>query len=519
MSVHENGIHVVWFKRDLRVHDHAPLCHAARSGPVVCLYVYEPEWFAAPQFDPQHLRAVNDSLADLEVALVRLGGKLCLRMGSVVSVLDELHSEFGVAGLWSHEETGLDWSYRRDKQVAAWARRCGVSWREFRQHGVFRPHPTRDGWSRRWEMHMRQAPYPVPAHIQAAKAVESEGIVEPGELGLPPLERPEILPCGRDNAQWLLQSFLRYRGESYNASISSPVTAFNGCSRLSSALSYGNLSMREVYQASQRRMEQLSRERTPQHRAWLRSLRSHGERLRWHCHFMQKLEDEPAIEFHNMNRAYDGLREDGWNEASYQAWANGRTGYPMVDACMRALQKGGWINFRMRAMLISFASYHLWLHWRRPAQRLARLFQDFEPGIHYAQTQMQAGTTGINAARIYSPLKQAQDQDPGGVFIRRYCRELCNVPDAYIAEPHKMPLGLQRKVGCVIGRDYPPPVVEHVEAYQAARWRMDSIRRSLAAKTQARAVYQRHGSRRHRRPGQREGVGNDPLFLPGRIPR
>ena len=100
---------------------------------------------------------------------------------------------------------------------------------------------------------------------------------------------------------------------------------------------------------------------------------------------MQKLEDEPEIEFRNFNRAYDGLREDEFNDEYFEAWCHGRTGYPMVDACMRALHQTGWINFRMRAMLVSFASYHLWLHWRQPALYLARLFLDYEPGIHYSQ--------------------------------------------------------------------------------------------------------------------------------------
>ena len=218
---------------------------------------------------------------------------------------------------------------------------------------------------------------------------------------------------------------------------------------------------------------------------------------------MQKLEDEPSIEYHNMNRAYDGLREDEWDEARFQAWANGRTGYPMVDACMRALIKGGWINFRMRAMLVSFACYHLWLHWRKPAQHLARLFQDFEPGIHYAQTQMQAGTTGINTVRIYSPAKQVLDQDPRGVFIRRYCPELEGIPEQFMAEPHTMPLRLQLKAGCVIGRDYPAPIVDHGKAYQSARKRMHRIRGDKRTREASRKVYQKHGSRRRPRQNAR----------------
>ena len=130
---------------------------------------------------------------------------------------------------------------------------------------------------------------------------------------------------------------------------------------------------------------------------------------------MQKLEDEPAIEWRNFARVFNGLRPgdatplEGLHRDHFEAWCEGRTGYPMVDACMRQLRATGWLNFRMRAMLVSFAAYHLGLHWREPGLFLARQFLDFEPGIHWSQMQMQSGTTGINTLRIYSPAKQARD--------------------------------------------------------------------------------------------------------------
>ena len=197
-----------------------------------------------------------------------------------------------------------------------------------------------------------------------------------------------------------------------------------------------------------------------------------------------------------MSRAYDGLREDEFNPEFLAAWSAGQTGYPMVDSCMRALKQHSWINFRMRAMLVSFASYHLWLDWRPTAQFLAKHFLDFEPGIHYPQIQMQSGTTGINAVRIYSPIKQVKDHDPQGVFIRRYVPELAAVPDEYLAEPHKMPLTTQRQSGCIMGKRYPHPIVEHTAAYREAQARMGAIRRQVETKRQATEVYRKHGSRR-----------------------
>jgi deoxyribodipyrimidine photo-lyase len=221
---------------------------------------------------------------------------------------------------------------------------------------------------------------------------------------------------------------------------------------------------------------------------------------------MQKLEDEPQIELHNFARVCDGLREDEFDEARFAAWCEGRTGFPMVDACMRSLRATGWLNFRMRAMLVSFASYQLWLHWRPTGLFLARQFLDFEPGIHWSQMQMQSGTTGINTLRMYSPTKQAQDQDPQGVFIRRWVPELARVPLPYLAEPWKMADSVQRMAGCTIGLDYPTPIVDDKAALKAAKDRMYGLRQSQQAREEAGTVQARHGSRKSGLPqtGQRK---------------
>ena len=215
---------------------------------------------------------------------------------------------------------------------------------------------------------------------------------------------------------------------------------------------------------------------------------------------MQKLEDEPQLEFQNLSRVYDGLREDDFNHERFEAWQAGRTGYPMIDACMRAIHANSWINFRMRAMLMSFASNHLWLHWRPTSVYLAKHFLDFEPGIHFAQAQMQSGTTGINTVRIYSPAKQVLDHDPQGVFIRKFVPELAGVPNKYLPEPHRMPLDMQIQVGCIIGKDYPQPIVDHRVAYQSAREKIFAVRQTESAVSEAKRVFVKHGSRKRRDP-------------------
>ncbi len=499
------AVEVVWFKKDLRVSNHRPLIEAAKRGRCLCLYVYEPEIIQSEEFDSSHLKFINQSLKDLDSSLRKRGNMLVLQCGDVPTILDQIHLEYGISGLWSHQETGNRVSYQRDLRVKSWATTNGIPWHEYWQNGVQRPLKSRDGWAKTWQQRMLEPAVNPPDQIPSIGRTTNGKILNADYFNLPSSQKTEVQKGGESNANATLQSFLDGRGVNYTKDMSSPVTATDGCSRLSTYLAWGCISMKEIHQAVQEKraeLKDLESQRMSIDKRWMSSLRSFEGRLRWHCHFMQKLEDEPDIEFENMCRAYDGLREDCFSQSYYEAWCNGQTGYPLVDACMRALHQTGWINFRMRAMLASFASYHLWLHWRKPAAFLAKHFLDFEPGIHFSQFQMQAGTSGINTVRIYSPIKQVRDQDPKGVFIRKFVPELREVPEVYLSEPHKMPSHIQKKAGCVIGRDYPKPVVHHAVAYQQARERIYQVKKRRETREEAKKVYLRHGSRR--RPGTRE---------------
>ena len=261
-------------------------------------------------------------------------------------------------------------------------------------------------------------------------------------------------------------------------------------------LAWGTVSTRTVWQRTRLTIRTLQgARRDADADAFRADLEAFEGRLRWRGHFMQKLEDAPSLEHHNLHDAVDGLRERAFDPDRFDAWREGRTGWSLVDACMRELHARKWATFRMRAMLVSVASYPLWLHWREPARHLARHFLDFEPGIHFSQVQMQAGTTGINQLRIYNPIKQAQDQDPTGAYIRRWVPELRGVPDAFIHAPHRMDTATQRRAGCVLGRDYPLPLVDHRRASALARTKLERARRTPEARTTARQIHHRHGSR------------------------
>ena len=484
---------LVWFKRDLRLHDHLPLAMAATHARAFAVYVIEPDWLASPEFDPQHLDFALGCLAELRTTLASRGLPLVVRTGEVRAVFDTLREETGFTHMVSHEETGPDWTYARDLAVADWCRSHSVTWEEIPQHGVVRRLARRSGWAARWQQRMDEAETAAPAVFRGA-AVTVADLPTLADFGLAHTRRDKQ-PPGETAGLVTLQSFLRTRGGSYRRAISSPLTAESGSSRLSPYLAFGALSLRHAHQATAVEILRRRAGDAADH-AFAYGLTGFASRLRWHCHFMQKLESEPQVEFRNFSRAHDGLREPHFDRARFAAWCAGETGYPMVDACMRQLIATGWLNFRMRAMLVSFAAYHLWLHWREPGLFLARQFLDFEAGIHWSQMQMQSGTTGINTLRIYSPAKQAVDHDPEGVYIRRWLPELARVPTGYLARPWAMPPAIQRAAGCVIGHDYPAPVVNEAVSVKTAKDLLYSLRRQTATREEAAAIVEKHGSRK-----------------------
>lgn len=484
-------IQVVWFKRDLRVSDHAPLTNAAAAGPTLPLYVFEPELWSSPDMSARHRWWVTESVRELREKLAQLGQPLVVRSGDIITVLEDIRSRCGTFVLWSHEETGNGQTYTRDRAVLAWCRSNGIRWNEIQQLGVIRRLKSRDRWSERWEETMGVALSRGPIRLPPLS-------LDVGDIPSSPLEfTPSSLHQrpGEEAAKQCLQSLLYHRGERYSGGISSPVSAAHHGSRLSPYLAWGNISMREVVQETRERQFGLRSAPPTTRGLWLRSLRAFDSRLHWHCHFIQKLESEPEIEFECFVRSLNEMRNQSGNEAYLHAWCNGTTGYPFVDACMRSLRATGWINFRMRAMLVSFAAYDLFLDWRLFAHFLAREFLDYEPGIHYPQIQMQSGTTGINTIRIYDPVKQGYDQDPSGDFVRRWVPELSLVPGAVVHEPWKLSPLEQREYGFEPGRAYPARVIDHLAAVRAARDTVSLFRRKVETKRSAQATLKKHGSR------------------------
>lgn len=485
VSAYQTPVNIVWFKRDLRLEDHAPLAGAAQSGPIVPLYIIEPDYWALPDTSWRHWHFIHDSLIDLQSAFQALGGTLQIRIGSACAVLETLRQTFGTITLWSHEETGNAWTYLRDKQVLAWCKQHQIIWNETPSHGVVRRLSSRDGWSDLRNKRMADQIIPCPQAMKFLPVVTSDHLLSKND----PLFGNAIGSVqrgGRTEAMHVLKSFLHERGKKYLMTISKPGISARHCSRLSAHIAYGTLSVREIEQMTKTRLNELAHLQDDHAKFFRRNLSAFLSRLAWRCHFVQKLEQQPAIETHCMHPAFEGMRENNFRQDYFDAWANGQTGYPLIDAAMRSLIANGWITFRMRALLASFASYHLWLDWRQTAPYLAQLFTDYEPGIHYAQLQMQSGVTGINAVRIYNPIKQSIDHDPEGKFIRRYVPELSDIPLQWIHEPWLLPDPPSH---------YPKPIVDHATAISAARLRLSAYRRIEGFREDARSINQKLGSR------------------------
>jgi len=493
------GVNVVWFKRDLRIDDHRALVEAARTGPCLPVYLVETDLWAQPDAARRHRDFIEESLVELDRALRRRGQGLLVLHGDALDCFERLRREYGMTALYAHEETGNGWSFARDRQVRGWCRQHAIALHEYPQFGVVRSLRQRDGWARRWESFMAESASDAPDRLHTVLDTPPPvnpfgGLKVSADAGCAGRQRGGLV-----RAEAVLADFLERRGQAYRGGISSPLIAAEACSRLSPHIAWGTISLRRVVTAARARRQLV---RAAGETRWAASLTQFDRRLHWHCHFIQKLEQRPAIEFENVHSGFDGMRENDFDAERFQAWAEGRTGYPLIDACMRALHHDGWINFRMRAMLMSFAAYPLWLHWREPALHLARLFTDYEPGIHYSQCQMQSGTTGINTLRIYNPVKQARDQDPDGEFVRRWIPELEGVAGEWVFEPWRMSETDRRRTGAsgYPRPDLAQPIIDHAAAAPHATQRVTEHRHRPGFGAEADRVRQDLGSRR---PGER----------------
>lgn len=437
---------LVWLKRDLRLHDHAPLAEASRrcrdGGRALAVYVRETGYWATDKASEDQWGFVAECLRDLASGLEKIGGSLLIAEApSAENVLELLFERYEVTKLLCHQETGNGWTFDRDKRVFRLCRDRGIPVMESLQNAVLRgskaprEKPAHQAFWRDW---IAAPQIPVPEFWRDPSLM-------PFGLAAPDLSTPMDVPRqrgGESLALALLESFLGERcvlHGGYRMEMGSPLHGHEVCSRLSPHLTWGSLSTKHAAQTAMKRAPS-----PPGGSVMHRN--SFHRRLRWRDHFLQKFESLPWMEFRCINPERETLR--AWDDGAYGRWAAGMTGYPFVDACMRSLNSTKWLNFRARAMLVSFASYALNLDWRRFAPHLARTFLDYEPGIHYSQLQMQSGTTLGSIPRIYNPLKQSLEKDPEGEFLRHWVPELRDLETSAI----HLPVDQERN-------GYPPAII------------------------------------------------------------
>ena len=486
-------INIVWLKRDIRTQDHLPLRQAELSGiPYLIIYCFEPTLISYPDTSVRHLQFIYNSLISTNNKLADYDRHIDICYAESSIIFSDLIRVYDVQQVFSYKESGTEITWHRDRIMSKLLRQHQVRWNQYNKDGVIRGIKNRQNWDKNWYVVMSKPP------IHNAYTHDNSKLQSHTEFPLPEdlLEQlvsypKQYQPAGEENAWKYLRSFTYDRGRNYHRHISKPTESRLSCGRISPYLAWGNISVKQAYQHIKTHKHYVSNKR---------AFTGIMTRLKWHCHFIQKFEVECRYETACINRGYEDLGFT--NDDTYlTAWKKGLTGYPLVDACMRCLTHTGWINFRMRAMLVSFLCYHLDQDWRRGVYHIAQLFLDYEPGIHYPQFQMQAGTTGVNTVRIYNVVKQSQDHDIEGVFIKKWVPELRNVPKEFIHEPWTMTYMDQKLLGVTLGEDYPMPIVDLQTSARAAREKIYGHRKDSKVRKERVRILETHT---RRRPNQRD---------------
>ncbi len=480
------NISIVWFKKDLRLRDHAPLATAIERGlPTLLIFILEPGFLQEEEFDPRHGRFAWESACQLQERLAKKGHRLHLFFEEAITIFQKITDAYEVSHLFSHQETGTKRSYRRDQEIQKFCRSTGIRWKEYPQDGVIRGIKNRNTWEKEWQQ-MVVSPF-VEINLDQLRTFSlprsmSFGTSHEGLPGFLKESSTAFQPGGELYGIRYLSSFLEARAADYISSISSPEASRKACSRLSPYLAWGNISLREVCQQSLA---------YAQVKPYAKQFAHFRDRLWWRSHYMQKLETEPEIEFRAINPGMEGLGRELRHDY-LKAFEEGMTGFPMVDASMRSLRARGFLNFRMRAMLATFATFTLWLPWQEVAKVLARVFLDYEPGIHYAQIQMQAGMSGYHPLRIFDPRQQAIKYDPKGEFIGKWLPELSSLPLPLRLEPWNMTPMEEALYHVKLGRDYPRPIVEYKSATEKAKEKYWSFRQRREVKDYLPILWEKH---------------------------
>ena len=469
---------IVWFRRDLRAEDNAALYHASHSGAsIVPLFVVDTGLIASLRSDGAVFDFQAECLRELKTSLRRLGGSLVVRKGNVLDVHKQLIREINPAALYVNRDYEPS-AVERDQAVSDLYGSRNIPVHEFKDHVLHEPGEVLNGqgnpyvvftpYARAWRQLEPMKPFGMPRRFRSP-GVAGDPIPDARSLRrIRTIDRPAFK--GGESAARRRWDEFRHEGlGGYADHRNDP--AVNGTSGMSPYLRFGCISPRTmVWEARQAQSGEGSRA----------AIATFIDELIWREFFQAVLFHVPRLVDSNYRQAFNRMP---WKTSvrMFDAWKTGRTGFPLVDAGMRQLNRTGWMHNRVRMVVASFLTKDLRQDWKRGAHYFEEKLLDIETASNIGGWQWAAGT-GVDPKplRIFNPRRQSERFDPEGIYIRRHVPELQNVPGRFIHAPHEMPAALQKEIGCVIGKDYPAPIVDHANAAQEYKQYYMSIQRPPA---------------------------------------
>ena len=465
---------LVWFRRDLRDDDHAALSAAlAEAQQVYCAFIFDRKILdALPSKRDRRVHFIRESLLELDAALRAKGGGLIVRHGWAEDEIPQLASELGVNAVFANRDYEPA-AKLRDQAVAAALETSGVAFHSLKDQAIFdgdevltqagKPYTVFTPYKNAWLKRLTAVDSAAHRCVGVFAGGERAGVPTLAALGFDETDLRAVgIQPGMSGARALWDDFSDGRIKRYGALRDFP--ALKGVSYLSVHLRFGTLSIRELVRAA----------REAEAEVWL-------SELIWRDFYFMILDRFPQV---GQGRAfkmdYDTIHWADWPEA-YQAWCAGRTGYPLVDAAMRQLNHCGWMHNRLRMVVASFLTKDLGIDWRLGEKYFAEQLNDFDLSANNGGWQW-ASSSGCDAQpyfRIFNPITQSEKFDAEGKFIRRYVPELAKVANKYIHAPWHMGRIEQEALGVVIGRDYPPPIVDHAAAREQTLARYAVVKRAV----------------------------------------